>query len=376
MQLLLCVFGMLLWILAGTLQLYAAAADSYGSLTMICQTEDGIILEGGSWKIYHVADRNADGELRLQGDFRYYPVYLGDTSESALREAAETLKYYTVSGRIEPDDEGVTDASGRVKFDSLTNGLYLLVGDYVSVGRITYCYVPFLIEVPAPDTNDLDLIAYPKSSVMSWSDEPVEYTVKKIWQNDEDMPELRAVSITAEIYSDGELYDTIVLDDSNDWTYSWNASASHEWSIIEVDVPRDYAVIYTSSGVQYAIVNTYYEDFYFWEEEPVHTSIAETTQTETNTTPVTDTSVTTAATDTMEETTASASQTTAAEPSNTTITSVSAATSITTTVTTAASQTSNQDKLPQTGQLWWPVPLLVIAGLFSITAGLKLHSKE
>ena len=388
LQLLLCAFGILLWILAGAFQFYTVAAEELGSITMICQTEEGLILEGVNWKLYRVGERTDENELELKGVFRRYPVYLGNPTESVLRDAAETLDTYIEIGKIEPDAEEQADAGGRLKFSSLTNGLYLLIGDHVSVGTNTYGFSPFLIEVPAPDTHDLDLIAYPKGAAMNMPELPVEYTVRKFWKNDEDMPEMRSVSITANIYRDGVLYESVVLDESNDWTYSWTSHTFHKWKVEEDmdDIPVDYAVVYKSNGVQFVIENTYHEDFYFWEEESLHTSIVETTETtHTNTTPVTDTSATSASTSATQDTTASASQTTVTETTNTTSTTITAVSSTgsttgssattVTTVTTAAT-TSKPEKLPQTGQLWWPVPLLAVAGLFSITAGLKLHSKE
>ena len=34
------------------------------------------------------------------------------------------------------------------------------------------------------------------------------------------------------------------------------------------------------------------------------------------------------------------------------------------------------DKLPQTGQLWWPVPLLASAGLLLTAAGVVIRRKD
>ena len=36
---------------------------------------------------------------------------------------------------------------------------------------------------------------------------------------------------------------------------------------------------------------------------------------------------------------------------------------------------TGKDKLPQTGQLWWPVPVLLVAGLGLIAAGLVRRSR-
>ncbi len=351
LPLLLCMFGMLLWMIAAMLPVYASAADSIGSLTIFCQTQEGIILSDANWQLYAIGERAQDGSFELNDEFSVYPVSLKDTSKSAISDAAQTLASYCVSDRLEPLAEKATDAAGKVRFEELPYGLYLLIGEMVKQGDVCYLYSPFIIEVPAPDTKDVDIIAYPKSKFMSWSEGGYEYTVRKIWKNDEDQPQLRSVSITAKLYRDGELFETVVLDESNDWTYSWYVSEMHEWSVIEEDVPDGYTVLYTNNGVQYAIVNTYSDD----------------APKETTTTPE---STATTETSTQTESTAT---TTITETEKTTVTTT---TTKTTTTTTAATKPAKPEKLPQTGQLWWPVPVLAIAGAVLTAIGLKLRTKE
>lgn len=38
--------------------------------------------------------------------------------------------------------------------------------------------------------------------------------------------------------------------------------------------------------------------------------------------------------------------------------------------------TTTTRKLPQTGQLWWPVPVLALAGLVLVAIGLRLRKKD
>ncbi|HAP78795.1 MAG TPA: hypothetical protein DCQ78_01135, partial [Ruminococcus sp.] len=38
--------------------------------------------------------------------------------------------------------------------------------------------------------------------------------------------------------------------------------------------------------------------------------------------------------------------------------------------------TSSSGKLPQTGQLWWPVPLLAGGGILFIAIGLRIRSRK
>jgi len=51
-------------------------------------------------------------------------------------------------------------------------------------------------------------------------------------------------------------------------------------------------------------------------------------------------------------------------------------TSITTSTTIITTTTTTPEKLPQTGQLWWPVPVLALAGLVLMGIGFKLRTKE
>ncbi len=369
LPLLLCMFGMLLWMIAGMLPVYASAADPIGSLTIFCQTQEGIILSDVDWEIHCIGERAEDGSYRLNKDF-YYPVSLADTSKSALADAAQTLAGYCDSDKIPPLDEQTSDAQGMVKFEELPYGLYLLIGDAVKEGDTFYRYSPFIIEIPAPDTSEVDIIAYPKSKFMSWTEETYEYTVKKIWVDDDDFSKIRPTSITAKLYRDGVLYDSIVLDASNDWTYTWTATKYSKWSVIEEKVPRDYAVIYTNNGLQYAIVNTYDEDLFYWNDDTYETSIAATETTTTVTTTTTSQGTTTTSVAAYTETT------TTKMALMTETTSTATTTTTTTTTTTAATKPAKPEKLPQTGQLWWPVPVLAIAGAVLTAIGLKLRTKE
>lgn len=45
------------------------------------------------------------------------------------------------------------------------------------------------------------------------------------------------------------------------------------------------------------------------------------------------------------------------------------------TVSTTTSGGGSSEKLPQTGQLWWPVPVMSAGGLVMLVVGAKLHEK-
>lgn len=356
LEILLCMFGVLLWTVAGCLQMFASAADVDGSLTMICETTDGEILAGTHWEIFRVGGRGADGDYELQEDFAKYPVSLEDTDTTALLEAAETLETYAKLDGIEPYAQGDADANGYLKFSPLETGLYVVSGDMMRIGDIYYFFSAFLVEISDAEGGEIHWTAYPKCVSMNAEDGGFEYTVKKIWANDENEPENRSAYITAEIYCDDALYETVRLDESNDWTYAWEADSVHEWRVIEVDIPEGYDVVYRSNETQYVIVNTYTDSSSITDS----TEYSDSNMTETNIS--TETEVTETNTEKPDSTETQKTQT-----------SVVASTTVTTVTTQTTTET---EKLPQTGQLWWPVPLLALAGLFSIVIGVQLRTKE
>ena len=324
----LCFVGVILWLMAG-LMLSVSADSAANSLTLICKTEK-VTLTGMHWDLYRVGSRKG-GNFVLEGDFAKYPVSLEDMSSSAVTEAAKTLENYAVLDKIPALDQGETGKDGLLRFDNLNSGLYMVCGKNIQVGDTIYMPSAILIEImKSEDGKNVDLDAYPKLSTKTASGENSKYAVKKIWENDENALENRTASISVEIYGDEKLYETVTLDESNDWTYLWMAESDIDWRVKEVKVPENYTVVYSSNEKQFAIVNTYSE------KTPNQTTVSTTVASGGSTRP---TVITT-------------------NPSNG-----------------YSNVTSNTNtKLPQTGQLWWPVPVMACGGVIFITVGARLKS--
>ncbi len=82
------------------------------------------------------------------------------------------------------------------------------------------------------------------------------YRVDKIWEDAAD-PSHRPEFIEADIYRDGELFQTVKLSEDNSWTYSWTSAELYTWSVIEKEVPEDYRVTITQNGNVFTITNIY-----------------------------------------------------------------------------------------------------------------------
>lgn len=338
--------GVTLWVVCGAFMMTASAEDA-GKVTLLCKTTDGIIMDGMHWDIYKIGIRDNNDNYVLQEEFENYPVSLVDRSTSAMTDAAETLENYAEVDAIVPFASGDCDQYGELSFGNLEKGLYLLTGDFLQIGDIFYFPAAFIVEIHSEETT-IDMTIHPKYIIKSGNDLVERHIVKKIWENDEIAN--RSSYINVKIYRDNSLYETIKLDESNNWTYEWSTDAVYQWNVIEEEVPKGYNVVYRSDEPQFVIVNTYsgYTDI----TEPTTNPTEPTVPTEPNI-------IVTTLTDTTEPTSDSSVSTTGTK------------TTSKVTVTTLKSE-----KLPQTGQLWWPVPLLALAGLILVAIGFRLRTKE
>ena len=77
----------------------------------------------------------------------------------------------------------------------------------------------------------------------------------KAWNHNggKNLPE----SITVTLYKNDEVYDTVVLNDGNSWTYTWEGlNDASQWRVDETDVPAGYTKEVTVDGYEFTITNT------------------------------------------------------------------------------------------------------------------------
>ncbi len=335
----LCGLVLVFGCMAGLLMTVSAADD--GALTLWCVKGDDKVA-GMQWHIYRVGHRS-DSDYVFDGDFADYRLTLGDETKSMLEwdadtvaDAGETLKAYTVADEIPAIADGTTDSAGRVIFSGLQPGLYLVWGEILQTGNTIY--IPSAVFFEMRGEDDAVLNAYPKIILRSLDNSSVDYSVRKVWLNDESQPQNRAASVTVARYRDNQFYDEITLSEENAWTCEWEDTVDHVWFVREKVIPAGYTVACRQRQTQYLIINTY-----------TGTDV----QTETTTT------ATTLSTAETQDTAASSSE-------SSTVTTTAAVTT-TTAVT---------DKIPQTGQLWWPVPCLAGSGMLLLGLGFILRRKE
>lgn len=291
-------------------------------------------IEDVQFHLYKVADVSRELEFTLTGDFAAYPVEVNGLDSDGWRALAETLSSFVERDGIEALKTGVTDEQGVLTWSRLETGLYLVLGEQTESGQYTYSPMPSLAVLPSQNEagqweyDTVIQLKYNKEEIPGSDTEMI--TVMKVWQ-DHGYEEKRPEEVIAELYMDGVLYDTVSLNKANNWSYEWkDLPAGHRWTVVEKDAPACYTVTCVREGQYLVITNCY---------QPEESSEPETPS--------------------ESESSAESESAPENESSEPKVPYHSG----------GGGNGGGGSLLPQTGQLWWPVPILTFAGIAAFTVG-------
>ena len=212
--------------------------------------------------VYRIAEIYPNGEYALIAPFDTLPVKIHSiSSQKEWRDTANTLAAYIASQQIPATQTVTTTAEGISRFSQLETGLYLVLGVSIETTTHTYQFENFCTFLPRPQPNGTqvyDVVAKPKYSLSEKPDKPVDITwqVMKLWK-DAGIQSARPDQITVDILKNQVLQETVVLNEKNNWTYSWTAPDGEDtWHVVEKDVPEAYSVVITKSGTVFSITNS------------------------------------------------------------------------------------------------------------------------
>ncbi|MBD5585774.1 MAG: Cna B-type domain-containing protein [Clostridia bacterium] len=196
-------------------------------------------------RLYHVGDI-VDETIVWSEEYAGYNLSADDVSGLTL---ASTLRSYVLRDGKTAQFSGITDGAGRVSFENVSAGCYLMDGDEKVLDDGIYRVVPSLVYVRNDEAVSLE-IKHEFESVAK-EEEKVSKTVKKVWEKNETTPIIRA-----DLLKNGELFDSQVLDDVREWTYTWeDLDADALWTIVEHEVPEGYSLTVYTDGDTTTLVN-------------------------------------------------------------------------------------------------------------------------
>ncbi|MDO4296417.1 MAG: Cna B-type domain-containing protein [bacterium] len=303
-------------------------------------------IANATFSIYRVADVAARlSNYTLSGDFSQYPVQLNALDSAGWKAAAETLTSYAQRDKLSPMQTGKTDSQGNLSFSKLNVGLYLVVGEKLTSGRYTFTPEPSLVLLPSADANEqwvYQVEMYPKYTETHRTEpdspggddgeKPITRKVLKVWNDAAGSSHPQ--EIVVQLLRDGNVYDMVTLNEANGWAHTWSdLDRGYAWSVTEYEVPEQYKVSISRNGITFVVTNTHDS----W--TPPETPNTPGNPDNPNQPPD------------ISETGEGPS------PEEPTI-------------------PEGGTPLPQTGVLWWPVPLLVIGGLLCFLIGWKYNRNQ
>lgn len=210
------------------------------------------------FKIYRVADIASSDNFSITERFKSYPISQWDfDSSDRWHNLAQTLSGYVASDNLQADSTAKTTAEGIAYFNELPVGLYLVIGSqYITDERI-YTPQSFMISAPIKGVNsDLQYdLAVDVKYNSNADNENFELHILKKW-NDGSNPN-RPQEIIVELYSNNNLYDTVLLNKANNWRYTFkDLNKASVWSVKEKSVEDGYTVSVERQDNCFVLTNT------------------------------------------------------------------------------------------------------------------------
>ena len=217
------------------------------------------IFEGVEFRAYHVATPNGS-TYEPTDEYQDCDVSWDAENNDEWEQLVTKLVEYTEDEDIAPVATMTTGTDNKLTFSGLSMGMYLIVGDEHLVDNLNYYVpVPFLVVV----SNVTDITCDVKYTIYT------EINVEKVWKKDSKL--IRPEEIEIQLLKDGEVEDTALLSERNEWKYTWtDLDPNSKWTVNEKDVPEGYKLSIRQDGITVTVINAFmgYDDPDEGHEEP------------------------------------------------------------------------------------------------------------
>lgn len=232
------------------------AAPSAGAIERIDEDRDASLtirykVKGTTFKLYRIAEMTGFGEFTPTDPF---DRILSADELTGLDSDGWSMLAGTLSGYvdgIEPCEKPQKiGEDGTVTFSDMDVGLYLVIG--TPQGKNAEVQ-PSLVALPSRDKNDKWRYCWtikPKPETVKHYDE---IKVQKVWSDCQSAS--RPKEITVKLYVNNKLYGTAKLNAANNWRHVWDVSKVKQpavFKVVESPVPSGYrhSIDYTGSYIR------------------------------------------------------------------------------------------------------------------------------
>lgn len=220
--------------------------------------DDITSITGAEFSIYRVADVSESAHISLTGQFASYPIDTKGLDQKGWQELAITLDGYVKRDHLTPLTMEIVDTNGEFSV-TMKPGLYLVLGEKKTIGDYSYSPTPFMIFLPDYSTLD-NTWDYEVNAEVKYTKEElpkvVTRRVLKIW-DDIGFEEERPDSVTVQLLRDGEVYDTQELTEKVQWSHTWeNLPEEYEWLVVEKELNGYYTKV-SLEGITFTVTNKY-----------------------------------------------------------------------------------------------------------------------
>ena len=243
----------LLVLLLATLPLTVMAKDfdynRKGSISVTLAASNPVQpMAGAELSVYYVATMG----INTAGKMNYIFTEEYEDCDFALDDPAlvEKLDLFVTEHEVS-SQKIVTDAQGKATCGNLELGLYF-VKQTGAVDGFAPC-APFLVTVPMETEQgyQYDVNASPKTDVIRLTD----ITIKKVWNTGKATS--IAASVTVQLLRGEEVVATATLNQLNNWQVIYkDMPEGDDYSINEVNVPKNFKATYSRSGYIFTVTNT------------------------------------------------------------------------------------------------------------------------
>ncbi len=227
------------------------AVSPEGKLTVFLEDREGDPIDGLRVSVCKVAAINGSEYVPAEG-FEDSGISISGVIRDPSSVNAKNILKYIEENQV--SSLSAVSAEGAAVFSSLNIGIWIV---YCEEGQ-GHSFNPFFVFLPYAVNDELcyEIVSVPKTEVDTPENKSI-YVVKQ-WEDKNDAAKKRPDCVTVDLLLEGEVIDTVTLNEDNGWAHTFSQLPDEgTYSVEERKVER-YSVKYSGDSENgFIITNTY-----------------------------------------------------------------------------------------------------------------------